>query len=142
MTDSENNLHIMFDVGGDRFAAPIGSINHILRYGGISPIPGSSKNMIGISEVRGNTIPIMNTAALLGMGDKQFTEDNFIMLSDKEGKSIGFAVDKMSGNINIDNNKKNMPDGMAENSSYITGTVNTDDGIVVIVDLIKMGDMG
>jgi chemotaxis signal transduction protein len=98
--------------------------------------------MIGISEVRGNTIPIMNTAALLGMGDKQFTEDNFIMLSDKEGKSIGFAVDKMSGNINIDNNKKNMPDGMAENSSYITGTVNTDDGIVVIVDLIKMGDMG
>jgi|GEM_PF-6997879 len=138
--DDINELYLLFLLKGDTYAVRVGSVKHIIRYGDVSSVPGGLETAIGIAEVRGESILIFDTSRLLGEGHSTYGDDNFIMLCESsEGHSFGLAVDEMKGVIHLTNNQLSFPEGADQAGTYLTGTANTPQGILVIINVDKIG---
>ncbi|MES9946563.1 MAG: chemotaxis protein CheW [Candidatus Thiodiazotropha sp.] len=52
---------VMFYVGDDRFVAPLSSVKEILNHpSSLTPVPGSKPWMMGVANVRGTLIPVVD----------------------------------------------------------------------------------
>ncbi|MEW8321572.1 MAG: chemotaxis protein CheW [Candidatus Thiodiazotropha taylori] len=61
---------VMFYVGDSRFIAPLSSVKEILNYpSALTPVPGSKPWMMGVANVRGTLIPVIDLQLFL-IGEK------------------------------------------------------------------------
>lgn len=60
--------HVVFRVGGNRFAVALSDVNEILRPAGATAVPGSPAWLTGVANVRGDIVPVVELAGLLGVG--------------------------------------------------------------------------
>ncbi|QYZ66840.1 MAG: purine-binding chemotaxis protein CheW [Gammaproteobacteria bacterium (ex Lamellibrachia satsuma)] len=61
---------VMFFVGEQRLVAPLDEIKEILNYpSNITPVPGTKSWMLGVANVRGNLIPVIDLQSYL-VGNK------------------------------------------------------------------------
>jgi CheW-like domain len=59
---------ILFPIGGDWFALPIGSLRRVIADPVVAPLPTAPPTVLGVFNVRGEIVPLLDTAALLGLG--------------------------------------------------------------------------
>lgn len=58
---------VIFRVGGTRQALPIDVVREILVPGPITPAPGAPASVLGLAQVRGRAIPVVDLAVRLGL---------------------------------------------------------------------------
>lgn len=59
---------VVFSVGGTRQALPIAAVREILVPGQLTPAPGAACGVLGLTQVRGRALPVIDLAARLGLG--------------------------------------------------------------------------
>jgi purine-binding chemotaxis protein CheW len=58
----------MFGVNGAFFAVPMESVHQVLRHPVVTNIPLSPTGLLGVINVRGEIIPLLDTGVLTGIG--------------------------------------------------------------------------
>lgn len=139
-TTTDKGLFLVFKVNDSEYASIVSDIKHIIRYEEVTEVPGGIKGALGIREVRGGSVPIYDTSYLMGLGARNYGKENFIMLCELDnGNNFGLAVDKMSGSEYIDSTEIVLPAGLEEKKDgYVNGTYNTQNGMLVVIDLDKL----
>jgi purine-binding chemotaxis protein CheW len=59
---------ILLPLGGDWFALPIESLRRVIAEPAVAPLPTAPPGVLGVFNVRGEIVPLLDTAALLGLG--------------------------------------------------------------------------
>jgi two-component system chemotaxis response regulator CheV len=133
-----NELEILeFMVGGNYYGINVAKIREIISYQELTPIPNSHPHIEGAFNTRGETISVVNLARALGMPEKtdKPTQDMFL-ITNFNTVSTGFHVHGVVGIHRVNWSQIVTPDTMVSNSSssMITGIVNLDDKLVLILD--------
>ena len=49
-----------FSLKGQRYAVSLASVREVIRPGGITPVPGAPEDVLGIVNLRGQIVPVLD----------------------------------------------------------------------------------
>jgi purine-binding chemotaxis protein CheW len=68
-TDAERGGDVVvLNVGADTYAVRASTVREVIPSPEITPLPASASVVLGLCNVRGDVVPILDTSALLGLG--------------------------------------------------------------------------
>jgi twitching motility protein PilI len=86
-----------FQVGELNVVAPLEQVKEILTSATISRIPGAKEWVKGVSNVRGNLLPILDLPGFLWGKTTKMTRHSRILVIQHQGISAGLVVDGVMG---------------------------------------------
>ncbi|MDD5433994.1 MAG: chemotaxis protein CheW, partial [Nitrospira sp.] len=131
---------VSFTVGEDKFAIEISDIHEINRFEHINRIPDMPPHFLGVIDLRGLVIPVVNLADKLGIQNQEITKDTRIIIVGLNGDKIGILVDGVSEVIrtSIDSLEKPPSVFRSLNSEYICGIIRNNKQLIIVLDLPRL----
>lgn len=108
---------ICFRVGQRMFASSIGEINELLVAQPLTHVPGTREWMLGIANVRGNLVPVVDLGRFLFNQRTQATDRSRLLLVRQHGGSVGLLVDEIVGQRSIGDEQREQ--GTAEEDEHL-----------------------
>lgn len=106
---------LSFLVGGEDYAVDIGLIREIRGWTSPSPVPDAPAFVLGVINLRGVVLPLLDLAARLGLSTQDATERNVIIVAEIDHKLIGLLVDAVSDIIPLSEDELQPPPEAATN---------------------------
>jgi twitching motility protein PilI len=102
----------------------LNEIREVLTYPDVTRVPGATTWVKGISNVRGNLLPVLDLGGHLGYGETVLTADTRVLVVELENLFAGLLVDGVSGlrHFVADEDRGDCaPDSYASVSGYLDG---------------------
>lgn len=71
-------------------------VREVLRYTDIAPVPGAPSYVLGIINLRGNVVTVIDTRARFGIPPAEVTDNTRIMIIESDKHVIGILVDSVA----------------------------------------------
>jgi purine-binding chemotaxis protein CheW len=123
--------------GGQGFCIEITEIREIRRWSPVTPLPFSETAVLGVMNLRGAVIPIIDLAAKLGLGAISPTARHVIIVVALAGRIVGLLVNAVSEilTINSEEIRKTPSASASDDTRSIRGIVSFGDQMSRILDL-------
>ena len=99
-----NNQFVTFALEGEVFALNMAPVQEIIRVPEIVKVPKSSSSLMGLANLRGKVLPVINLRKVFGLADKSLDEANRVIVVDL-GQVLGFLVDNVYSVIEVEETK-------------------------------------
>ena len=131
---------IGFTVGEERFAIAISEVHEINRFEHISKIPDLPDHVLGVIDLRGVVVPVINLAEKLGISSQGVTKDTRIIIVGFNGDKIGILVDSVSEVLRVSNSSLERPPSIIQsvNAEYICGIIRNNNQLIVVLDFLRL----
>ena len=138
--DEELQRWVTFELDGEVYGISVSEVREVLRYSDIAPVPGSPSFVIGIINLRGNVVTVIDTRSRFGLTPKEVNDDTRIIIIDIEDQEVGILVDSVSEVVDLDANLiEAAPNvGSEETSRYIKGVTSMEGSLLILVDVSKL----
>lgn len=143
-TIKESGQYLTFQLGDELFAFDVLRTNEVLEVAQITRIPGASDAMIGVINLRGSVVPVVDLRKRLNMPEKDRTIDTSIIIIDTEYGDdkviLGVLVDAAKQVIMLDKTQLEPPPkvGMKLNIEYITAIGKHDNNFIILLNSDKI----
>ncbi|MEO3387231.1 chemotaxis protein CheW [Mesorhizobium sp. CAU 1741] len=144
MSASDEAQYVTFSLGDEVFAVPVGVVREILDHEEAFKIPNGPDYLLGLRDVRGQGVPIMDLRLKLGLSKTVPTPHTRVLVMDipldDRMLSLGMVADRVYEVTPFRRDQvEQAPDiGSRWRSDYIAGVVRRDQGFVVLVDLARL----
>ncbi|MDV3504198.1 chemotaxis protein [Marinobacter sp. M-5] len=135
----QNRLEmLLFGLGTNQvYGINVFKIREVIRCPELSEVPGGSKNIRGISHLRGETVPIIDLAESIGRAP--YTgNDGFVIVTEYNRNIQGFLVEKVDRIVNLNWSEISPPPETLGTNHYLTGVVQLNQALVDIIDVEKV----
>jgi len=136
--------YVTFGLGDESFAVPVEVVREILDHQDAFRIPHGPDYLLGLRDVRGQGVPVIDLRLRLGMSATTKTPHTRILVIDipitDKALTLGLVADRVFEVTSFKHQSiESVPDiGVRWPSEYIAGVVRRDGGFVVIIDLAKL----
>lgn len=132
--------YVNFQVGKEFYAVEIANVIEIVKVPRISFLPSAPRFILGLMNLRGNIIPVVNTHKLFSVGNFLHAEKSCIIIINVDKSNLGFLVDSVSQVIELRREDIDQPMVTLdmEKTAYILGEANIDGQVVAILDIAKL----
>lgn len=132
-----------FSLGIEDYAIPLLMVKEVISIPETTPIPKAPKHFIGLMNLRGQVISIVDLRNKLTIKPKEETSDSAVIIVDFQGINIGVIVDSINRVLAFSTNEiQEMPELNSQvKSDYIRGVYKKEDGLTVLLDLAKCLDV-
>lgn len=96
----EKHEYLTWRAGDQAFALPVSRCREIMRTGRITVIPGAHPALPGVTNLRGEVVPLLDLRLLLGMSGKS-TGRVLIRLRASEGTGLCILVDRVKEILSV-----------------------------------------
>ncbi|KQM86272.1 chemotaxis protein CheW [Sphingomonas sp. Leaf23] len=144
MTDTTPMQVVTFGLGDEVFAVPVTMVREILDYRPAFRVPNGPAWMLGITDVRGQGVPMIDLRMRLGLTPVEPTLATRVLIVDvmlaDRMLSLGLVVDRVIAVASFERDRlESAPDiGLRWRSNYIAGVVREPDGFVVVIDAAEV----
>ena len=139
-TDDPVLQWVTFRLDGETYGINVMQVQEVLRYTEIAPVPGSPDYVMGIINLRGNVVTVIDTRARFGLESSDVTENSRIVIIEAEKQVIGILVDSVAEVVYLKSSEiDTAPNvGTDESARFIQGVSNRDGELLILVDLNKL----
>ena len=92
---------VSFHLGDQEFCIDIMAIREIRGWAPVTPMPHTPPYVLGLINLRGAVIPVIDMACRLGMKMTEPSERSAIIVTDIAGKLVGLLVEQVSDMMTI-----------------------------------------
>jgi twitching motility protein PilI len=92
---------IGFRIGSRHLVSSINEVNEILTFPALTHVPGTRPWLLGVANVRGNLVPLIDLKQYLEGERTQLTEASRVLLVRQSGGSVGLLIDEVMGQRNF-----------------------------------------
>jgi chemotaxis signal transduction protein len=131
---------VVFGAGGTAFGADIRDVREIMMLDSITAIPGASGHIEGITNVRGEVVPLMSLRSLTGAPQREHDKETRVLILDSH-PPLGLIVDMVGEVKSIPGTSiEPMPSiaNKAGNDSLYRGIAKLPDRMIILMDLKKI----
>ena len=115
-------------------------VQEVLRVTEIAPVPGAPSYVLGIINLRGNVVTVVDTRNRFGLPSTTIDDASRIVIIESEEQVVGILVDSVAEVVLLRQSEiDSAPNvGNDESSRYIQGIATRDDKLLIVVDLNKL----
>lgn len=128
---------VCFKIGEEEYGIDILLVQEILKLPVITKLPKSVDYIMGVIDLRGKVIPVVDLSKKFKIAGAKEDESNRAIVVDIGGKQVGLAIDSVSHVVKINSNDIEPPPPVVKGISgrYIVGIAKLESGFVVILDI-------
>lgn len=140
--------YVSFMLAAERYALSAAKINEVLRHTDITPVPGSPDFILGIINLRGNVVTVVDARTMFGLESRPPTQQSRIVVVEIEDFIVGVLVDQVAAVVDLDDSCIDAaPDtGNQAANRFIRGVYNLEaegngNALYILVDFDKMTEL-
>jgi purine-binding chemotaxis protein CheW len=132
--------YVVFSVSGERYGVTIGQIGEISKPLDTTPIPRTAQFVLGIGNVRGVVIPILDLARRLRLAAMPQTRETRVLIVRQDGEHYGLVVDRVYGVAQIaPEDLEETPGALpGQRADFIHALARSDGQLVIVLDLAAL----
>jgi purine-binding chemotaxis protein CheW len=115
-------------------------VQEVLRYSEIAPVPGAPLYVLGIINLRGNVVTVIDTRQRFGLESSDVTDNTRIVIIEAEKQVIGILVDSVAEVVYLKaSDIDEAPNvGNEDSARFIQGVSNREGELLILVDLNQL----
>ena len=139
-TDSRVGKYLTFFLANEEYGVEILKVQEIIGRMPITPVPLTSKYILGVINLRGKIHPIMDLKIKFGMDQTQITDETCIIVIKTASLMMGILVDKVSEVVNLASvDIEDTPSfGADVDTEYLLGVGKTGGRVRLLLDIEKV----
>ena len=87
---------VTFHLEDETYGINVMQVQEVLRYTEIAPVPGAPAYVLGIINLRGNVVTVIDTRARFGLVGNDVTDNSRIVIIEADKQVIGILVDSVA----------------------------------------------
>ena len=128
---------ITFKLGNENYGVEVKHVREILRISNIFPVPGAPSCVLGITNIRGNVVTVIDGRRRLNLPEQSHDDETRLIVFDADDDMAGIVVDNVTDVLDLPLSivevNPNIND--LKNSKYIKGVVTQVDGLIIMLDV-------
>lgn len=129
--------YVLFTLDEQCYALLLASVERAIRVVEITPLPKSPQIIIGVINVQGRIIPVVNTRRRFGLPERDIELNDQLLITRTSRRSVALLVDGVTGVIERTESDIIPSDDVLSSLDYVEGAIKADDRIVLINDIEK-----
>jgi purine-binding chemotaxis protein CheW len=114
-------------------------VQEVLRLTEIAPVPGAPSYVLGIINLRGNVVTVIDTRSRFGLPSTESTDNSRIIIAEVSGQVIGMLVDSVAEVVYLKQSEIDTAPNVSDDSSrFIQGVSNRGKYLLILVDVNKL----
>lgn len=133
----EEKQYVVFGLDNQEYCIDIITVQEIIVPTKITKLPDTPSYVLGVFNLRGNIIALLDLKTRFGMKSSEQTEDTRIIVMKVDDKSFGILADEIHEVIKIkEENIENSGDISTEiNKEYISGVAKDGERLIIMLKL-------
>lgn len=132
---------LLFTIRGEQlFGINVFKVREVIRTPQISPVPKADSRIVGVADIRGQTMPMIDLAKALDLEpiDPQKYSESLTIVTEFNSSVQGFLVEDVDRIVHLRWEDILPPPETLQNVNYLTGITRAQDQLVEIVDVEKV----
>ncbi len=131
---------VTFRLENETYGIDVMQVREVLRAPEISPVPGAPSYVLGIINLRGNVVAIIDTRSRFSLPPQEPDDASRILILEAGDHVVGFMVDSVREVVELHaSDIESAPDtGSGDSTRFITGLCNRKDGLLILVDATRL----
>ena len=131
---------VTFRLDNEAYGINVMQVQEVLRVTEIAPVPGASDYVLGIINLRGNVVTVIDARRRFNLSPRDPDDASRIVIIEAEKQVVGILVDSVAEVVDLRASEiETAPNvGNEETSRYILGVSSRGDVLLILVDLNKL----
>jgi len=130
---------VTFRLDNETYGINVMQVQEVLRVTEIAPVPGSPNYVLGIINLRGNVVTVIDTRQRFGIVPRDMDDSTRIVIIEVNKQVVGILVDSVAEVVDLRASEiETAPNvGSDESSKYIQGVSSREEELLILIDLNK-----
>ncbi|VAW46628.1 Positive regulator of CheA protein activity (CheW) [hydrothermal vent metagenome] len=131
---------VLFTLENENYGIQVKKIREVLRVGTIRKVAGATYGVLGVINVRGVIVTIVDSRSMYNMPNREIDDFSRIIIVELDDeRTVGILVDCVLEVKDIPENKIEPLSASKENASrYIQGIAHFQDNVIILIDVDSM----
>lgn len=122
---------LVFRLGGERFAVPLGDVDEVIDGPSVQPLPDSTEHLLGVATIRGELVSVYDPRPLLRVDGEV---RGAALLFARGGRRIALAIDDVYDAILVEESEL-LPSRVIDTSDgLLAGLVRRGSDLIAVLD--------
>ena len=145
--DTHTSQVVSFRLGEEEYGVDIMTVQEIILLGCITQVPEVPDHVLGVINLRGNVIPILNLRRRFGMPDQEPEDETRIVVMNLNGRTVGVVVDGVSEVLRLSLDDISPPPQSLSGvgKEYINGLAHNGERLLILLNMARLlggGELG
>ena len=131
---------VTFRLKDESYGINVMQVQEVLRVSEIAPVPGAPSYVLGIINLRGNVVTVIDTRARFGLPSAERDDRSRIVIVESQQQVVGMLVDGVAEVVELRHSEIGSAPSVGgdEGARYIQGVASRGDDLLIVVDLNKL----
>ena len=131
---------VTFRLCGETYGINVMQVQEVLRYTEIAPVPGAPPYVLGIINLRGNVVTVIDTRHRFGLDPGDVTDNTRIVIIEADKHVVGILVDSVAEVVYLRQSEiETAPNvGNDDSAKFIQGVCHKNDELLILIELDKL----
>jgi purine-binding chemotaxis protein CheW len=131
---------VTFRLDNETYGINVMQVQEVLRYSEVAPVPGAPPYVLGIINLRGNVVTVIDTRLRFGLMQTETNDQTRIVIIETENQVVGILVDAVAEVVYLRQSEiETTPNvGNEDTAKFIQGVCHKNKELLILVDLEKM----
>jgi purine-binding chemotaxis protein CheW len=139
-TASAKELYVVFKVGGADYALPARSVLQMESYTGATLVPGARSFVVGIVQLRGKVIPVVDLRARFGLEPIERTMDSRVVVVEEAHRVVALVADVAREVVPVAATDLKPPPKLVDDGAqgFVRAVASVGGRMVLVLDFLKV----
>lgn len=131
---------VTFHLCGETYGVDVMKVQEVLRHTEIAPVPGAPAYVLGIINLRGNVVTVIDTRHRFGLEPGEMTDNTRIVVIEADKHVVGILVDSVAEVVYLRQSEiETAPNvGNEESAKFIQGVCHKNKELLILIELNKL----
>jgi purine-binding chemotaxis protein CheW len=134
------SLYVLFRVGDSEYVLPASEVLQMESYEGATRVPGTAPYVVGLVQMRGRVVPVIDLRQRFGLPAVEPTIDSRVVVVQHEGRTVGLLVDSAREVIHLDESALEEPPDVLTSSGhrFVQSLARAGNRLVMLIDFQRV----
>jgi purine-binding chemotaxis protein CheW len=146
MADADNQIEkeeikiLTFSLDNVCYGVNVNQVREVKNFEGATPVPYAQNYVKGVTNLRGEVIPVIDLRKRIGLCDKKEKESTDIMMIVQDRHPVGVIVDQVIEVLTLQKKDiENDPQSLiTDRADGVVGVAKHDNDLIVLLDIMKV----
>ena len=126
---------LLFSLDDRRLALRLSSVERVIRAVALTPLPGAPRIVLGVINVTGNIIPVVDMRSRFGLSFRMPDIDDQYIVVHTDTRTLAVVVDAVDRLVEVHEQEIVGSNAVLADLDYVQGLLKVEGGIILIHDL-------
>lgn len=131
---------VTFQLDAEVYGIRVMQVQEVVRVPDIAPVPGAPEYVLGIINLRGNVVTVIDTRRRFSLAPREHDDATRIVIVEAKGHVVGLLVDNVAEVVELRASQiETAPNvGNEKTSRFIEGVHSRDNELLILVDVDRL----